>query len=152
MDEENDFKCLKCITCCRNIIEILGVVKRGLPLTENETVLFSKELVSPKLAIGLTEPETISLYQLNIDVCPYLNEKNQCQKYETRPLMCKFFPIAAGDISNRCKTFSYRKIGVGYCEPYSMAKQLEASNKLNVCTSKSLKNTSRSGLKLGNTI
>jgi Fe-S-cluster containining protein len=142
MGEENDFKCLKCGTCCRSIIEILGGVKRGLPLTENETVIFSKEHVSPKLALGLTQPETIVLYQLNI------NAQNQCQKYEPRPLMCRSFPIVAGDISNRCKVFSYRKVGVAYCEPYSMANQLEASNKLNAYISKSLKKHFQRGLKI----
>jgi Fe-S-cluster containining protein len=148
MGEENDFKCLKCGTCCRNIIEIVGGIKRGLPFTENEVALFPKEPVSPKLAIGLMEPETIVLYQLNINVCPYINAKNQCQKYETRPLMCRSFPIVAGDISNRCKVFSYRKVGVVYCEPYTMAKQLEASNKLNEYISKSIKKHFQKAIKI----
>jgi Fe-S-cluster containining protein len=148
MGEENDFECLRCGTCCRNILENTGGVRRGLPLTEKEASLFPQEIISPKLAIGLTEPEIVVLYQLNVNKCPHINEENQCQKYECRPLMCRSFPIVAGDISNRCKVFSYRRVGVSYCEPYSMARQLEASDKFNGYILKSLREHFKKGVKI----
>jgi Fe-S-cluster containining protein len=124
-----DFECHRCGLCCRNLIETKNNFKRGLPLTEKEANIFSKELVSPKLGIGIAEPNIVVLYQLNVNVCPLINDKNECSKYEYRPLMCRSFPVVAGAISNRCRVFSYRQVGVSYIEPFSMTKQLEASNK-----------------------
>lgn len=124
------FECLRCATCCRNLLESKGGVQRGLPLTDKEASLFPNVLISPKLGVGTKEPEEVVLYQINVKCCPYINEKNECQIYAKRPLMCQSFPIVAGAISNRCKTFSYRKPGITYTEPYNMDKQVEASGKL----------------------
>ena len=124
------FECLRCATCCRNLLEGKGVILRGLPLTDKEVGLFPTVLVSPKMGIGSIKLEEVVLYQLNINCCPYVTEKNECKIYSKRPLMCQSFPIVAGAISNRCKTFSYRKPGVTYTEPYNMEKQVDASEKL----------------------
>lgn len=145
MDEKADFECLRCGTCCRQLLQTTDDVTRGPPLTEKETAVFPPEIISPKLAIGQTEPTTIILYQLNVNVCPYINQKNECQKYAERPLICRSFPIVAGAISNRCKIFAYRKVGASYSEPYPMTKQLEASNKLEAYTLNHIKNHSKKG-------
>ncbi len=130
MGEQGEFQCLRCSTCCRNILETKDGFRRGLPLTEEETRLFPSEVVSPKLAVGLKEPEKIVLYQLNVNVCPHVSHANMCTQYSERPLICRSFPVVAGAISNRCKVFGYRKVGVEYDEPFAMAEQLKASERL----------------------
>jgi len=130
LSEDNDFTCLQCATCCRNLLEIREGKSSGITLTDKEAGLFPPEMVSPKLALGLNGPETVILYQLNVKCCPYINEKNMCKIYERRPLVCQSFPIISGAISNKCKVFAYRKAGLHYSEPYSMVKQLYASEKL----------------------
>lgn len=128
--DTGEFECLRCASCCRNLLESKDGIQGGLPLTDKEASLFPNALVSPKLGVGTKEPEEVVLYQLDIMCCPYVNEKNECQIYSKRPLMCQSFPIVAGAISNRCKTFGYRKPGITYTEPYSMERQVEASEKL----------------------
>ncbi len=149
LGEAGDFECLRCGKCCRTILDHDNSgFTRGLLLTEAETCLFPENSVSPKLAVGLGEPETIILYQLNVNVCPSVSDKNLCQIYEKRPLMCRSFPIVAGAISNRCRVFSYRKVGVAYHEPYSMSKQLEASDKINKHIEKCIRKHHQKGLRL----
>lgn len=143
-----DFECQRCGTCCRNLLETKNYIRRGLPLTEQEVSLFPQELVSPKLAIGATEPKIVILYQLNVNVCPYINDKNECGKYEKRPLMCQSFPVVAGGLSNRCRVFSYRKVGVSYADPYPMKRQLEASNKFDAYLRNRIKKHYRKNLKV----
>jgi Fe-S-cluster containining protein len=130
MVELGEFQCQRCAKCCRNLLESNKGMLRGLPLTEKEIQLFPKEIVSPKLGIGLNEAEEIVLYQLNITCCPNINERNECKIYHKRPLMCQSFPIVAGSISNRCTVFQYRKPGLFYSEPYRLTKQVEASERL----------------------
>jgi len=105
-------------------------------------------MVSPKLAIGAAKPEVVVLYQLNVNICPYIDDKNACSKYVERPLICRSFPIVAGAISNRCRVFSYRKVGVSYNEPYSMTKQVEASEQLDAYTRNRMKKNRIKGLKI----
>jgi Fe-S-cluster containining protein len=104
--------------------------------------------VSPRLAVGVKEPETVVLWQLNTNVCPLLGNANECQKYASRPLICRSFPIVAGAISNRCKVFSYRKPGVSYKEPYTMTSQVEASDKLTAYIQMCLKKHAKKGLQM----
>ncbi len=149
LGEAGNFECLRCGECCRKILnrDEDGFI-RGLLLTEKEVQIFPKEAVAPKLAVGLTEPKTVILYQLNMNPCPHLSSRNQCQQYSERPLMCRSFPIVAGAISNQCKVFSYRKVGVLYNEPYTMAEQLEANDKINKYIENGIKKYYRKGLRL----
>jgi hypothetical protein len=119
-----------------------------LPLTEKEISLFPPQAVSPRLSVGVVEPETVVLWQLNASVCPYVSAANECQKYTDRPLICRSFPIVAGAISNRCRVFSYRKPGVSYDEPFTMSSQLEASEKLNAYIKSRIKKHAQKGLKI----
>jgi Fe-S-cluster containining protein len=148
MDDPDKFQCLKCATCCRNLLEKIGGVLRGLPLTEQEVSLFPREVISPKVALGVDEPETIIQYQLNLNCCPYVSACNDCRIYDKRPLMCQSFPIVAGAISNRCQVFNYRKPGLTYNEPYSMKAQLEANEKLEKALLRQIKKGTRKGTKL----
>jgi hypothetical protein len=73
---ESDFNCLKCGTCCRNILEDINGRMSGLILTPKESELFPCEVVSPKMAIGMNEPKIILLNQLNSNNCPHISEKS----------------------------------------------------------------------------
>lgn len=148
MIDLKNFECLQCATCCRNLLEEKDGKIKGLTLTEKEAKLFPSELVSPKLAIGVEGPQTIILYQLNAKCCPHISEKNLCQIYHIRPLVCQSFPIISGAISNRCRVFAYRKVGLSYDEPYSMKSQLEASNKLDKYLQNHIKKQQTKGSKL----
>ena len=129
-------------------MQTVNGVERGIPLTEKEAKMFPPQTVSPRLAVGVREPETVILWQLNVNVCPHVNAANQCQTYGTRPLICRSFPVVAGSIPNRCRVFSYRKVGVSYSEPYTMASQLEASERLNIYIKNGIRKHPRRGLKI----
>jgi len=87
------FECQKCGTCCRNLLEDVDGITNGLFLTQRERELFPSELISPKLAIGVGKPRRVIAYQLNINVCPHLDEKHECRIYDRRPLACQSFPF-----------------------------------------------------------
>ncbi|MCW4009525.1 MAG: YkgJ family cysteine cluster protein [Candidatus Bathyarchaeota archaeon] len=148
MNDPADFECSRCATCCRNLLEDSGKMLRGLPLTEAETQLYPAEIVAPKLGVGITGPDKVILYQLNVNCCPHLNQQNQCKIYAKRPLMCRSFPIVAGAISNRCRMFSYRKPGVTYQEPYTMDSQVKASNKLEKYIEKQIMRHCKRGIRI----
>jgi len=124
------FECKKCGTCCRDLLEDFDGIRKGLLLTANETNLFPSEMISPKMAIGVKKPEKIIEYQLNVNVCPHLNERNECRIYYKRPLMCKAFPYESGTFSVKCKVFSHVKVGVPCNAAFSLT-EIEASEKLN---------------------
>ncbi len=148
MVEKSEFQCQRCAKCCRNLLENKNGILRGLPLTEKEAVLFSKEIVSPKVGIGVNKVSEIVLYQLNINCCPSINEQNECEIYLKRPLMCQSFPIVAGSISNRCVVFQYRKPGLQYSEPYRLTRQVEASEKLEKYTQNRIQKYHKKGLRI----
>ena len=148
MVETNEFQCQRCAKCCRNLLENRNGFLRGLPLTEKEVQLFAKEIVSPKLGIGLNEVTEIVLYQLNINCCPNIDDQNECKIYPKRPLMCQSFPIVVGSISNRCIVFQYRKPGLKYSEPYTLTRQVEASEKLEKYTQNRIQKCHKKDLKI----
>jgi len=83
------FECLRCGSCCRDlIIKELGC-SMGLFLMPHETSLFPSEIVSPMWRLG----SEIKNYQLNVNVCPHLTEDNQCKIYSKRPVICRAFPL-----------------------------------------------------------
>lgn len=148
MYKSDEFECLQCATCCRNLLETRNGKISGITLTENEAKLFPSNIVSPKLSLGMNSPEIIIMYQLNVKCCPNVNEKNLCQVYENRPLICRSFPVISGAISNKCKMFSYRKPGLTYDEPYTMNRQIEASAKLDKYIENRIKRHFKKGIKL----
>ena len=148
MVELGEFQCQRCAKCCRTLLENKNGVLRGLPLTEKEAQLFPKVIVSPKLGIGVTEVTEIVLYQLNINCCLNINERNECKIYPKRPLMCQSFPIVVGSISNRCIVFQYRKPGLQYSEPYRLTGQVKASEKLEKYTQSRIQKYYKRGLRI----
>ena len=148
MDNAEEFQCLRCSNCCRNLLEIKDGMLRGLPLTEKEAELFPESMIAPKVAIGVDKPENVILFQLSVNCCPKVNNRNECLIYAKRPLMCQSFPIVAGAVSNHCQVFNYRKPGLTYDEPYSMAAQLSASDKLEKYTKSRLSKSCRKGLRI----
>lgn len=148
MSAQGSFECQRCATCCRNLLEEKAGILRGLTLTEIETPLFPADMVAPKFAVGETKPESIILYQLVVNSCPHVTKENSCPIYEKRPLMCRSFPIVAGAISNRCRVFNFRKIGVSYDEPFHMKEQLQASDRLTKHMKTVIRKKYKKGLRL----
>jgi Fe-S-cluster containining protein len=123
------FHCRKCGTCCRSLLEYVNGVKTGLLLAIKETNLFPSEMVSPKLAVGTTKPEAIISYQLNVDACPYISEKNECRVYDKRPLICKSFPYVLGGMSRKCPQIGNQMMVE--IDLWAIDAEIEASKKLN---------------------
>lgn len=123
------FHCRKCGTCCRSLLEYVNGVKTGLLLTAKETGLFPSDMVSPKLAIGTMKPEAIVSYQLNVDVCPYINERNECRIYDRRPLICQSFPYVLNGMSRKCSQVGNQRMVE--IDTWAIEAEIEASKKLN---------------------
>jgi len=103
------FTCRKCGQCCKNLIENKSNHRRGLTLTADEAKLFSDALIAPLAAFGSDAPNIVFLYQLSTNDCPYLNQNNQCDIYEKRPLVCRSFPLTQGSFSTKCDRFWFFK-------------------------------------------
>ena len=126
-----DFICLRCGTCCRNLLDKTNGVTQGLFLTEKETALFPPEIIAPRIGIGLDEPTVILAYQVNTDICPHLGDSSKCKIYEKRPLMCKAFPYSKGNISAKCMFFSPKKREQFYNNIFPMVEMRKADQELN---------------------
>ena len=129
------FECQKCGTCCRNLLENQNVVTNGLFLTAKETRLFPSKLISPQVAIGVKKPKNIISYQFNVNVCPHINEKNECRIYDKRPLACKSFPLEVtllgSTASVQCPIIGRRMKEGEFREAEFSAPEIEASEKIN---------------------
>jgi Fe-S-cluster containining protein len=79
--------------------EINGVLK-GPTLTKNEVKLFPRDIVSPSFGRGKNASNiyAITRWQINVNVCPFLMQNNECKIYEKRPLTCRRFPLMSLDI------------------------------------------------------
>lgn len=92
------FQCLKCGTCCRNLIVNFGDWTLGLILLPEETNLFPESLIAPMWGIGVKgrsrpRPEKVCVFQLNTKICVHLTDKNTCRIYAERPLICHAHPL-----------------------------------------------------------
>jgi len=125
------FECKKCGTCCRNLFDDIQGIRKGLLLTAKEVSLFPSEMISPSSAVGTEKRKKIIIYQLNVNTCPRIDNKNECLIYDKRPLMCKAFPYESGSFSTKCTVFSRRKVGQFYCDFAPSEFQIDASEKLN---------------------
>jgi Fe-S-cluster containining protein len=85
-------------------------------------------MVSPKLAVGIVKPDEIISYQLNVDTCPHLDEKNECKIYYGRPLICKAFPYISGRMSRKCPQIGNQMIIE--TDLWAIDAEIEASKKL----------------------
>ncbi len=77
----------------------IGGITQSLGLHPNERTLFPANMVLPSEGIGRSkdwsEPRIIFLYQLNSNVCPYIDDNNSCLIYKKRPTICSSFPLLA---------------------------------------------------------
>jgi len=89
------FQCLICGQCCRDLLRENSGLILGLALTRDEAKLFPQELISPAHGRGKSPLSiyAVTMYQLNVDVCPFLGRKNTCRIYDKRPLTCRRFPL-----------------------------------------------------------
>ncbi len=88
-----EFNCSRCGACCRNLLTDEYGITNGLALTEEEICLFDSDSVKPNMGLGNGKSINIVTYQLNKNVCPHIDEKNNCKIYEKRPLICQSFPV-----------------------------------------------------------
>lgn len=104
-----EFRCKKCGKCCKGLLNDDYGTNKGLTLTTNEAKLFPSELIAPQTAFGRNRPDTVVLYQLTVDVCPFFNETEKiCRIYEKRPLICRVFPMSlALHYNANCTVFSF---------------------------------------------
>ena len=146
------FKCKKCGTCCRNLFRDKQGIREGLLLTEQETQLFRSEMISPRLGIGMKEPqEIIILYQLNVNNCPHINQKSECEIYDKRPLMCRAFPYdnVSREPSVECTAINSPYVDVYLSSLYkAFEKEIEASNKMERYLRKRFNNNFQKGIKV----
>ena len=129
------FECKKCGTCCRNLVEDVNGIINGLFLTSKETRLFPSKLISPKIALGVDKPKKTVAYQLNVNVCPHINDRNECRMYEKRPLACKSFPFEIGllksTVSVKCPQIGSKMKVDEFREVELSGTEIEASQKIN---------------------
>ncbi len=57
----------------------------------------------------MENPESVILYQLKANDCPYVNQNDKCVIYEKRPLVCRAFPLSQGAYSTKCRLFRFAK-------------------------------------------
>ena len=88
-----DFTCIKCGKCCRNLLVEDWGITNGLELTDKEIDLSDPKFVKPHMGLGNLKTVNIISYQLNLAVCPYIDEKNNCKIYNRRPLVCQSYPV-----------------------------------------------------------
>lgn len=93
------FRCLKCGTCCRNLVVNMGEWTLGLFLLPDEVKLFPEDKIVPMWGIGLKgrsrpRPEAVGAFQLDLKSCIHLTEDNLCQIYAQRPLICHAHPLS----------------------------------------------------------
>jgi len=92
------FKCLRCGTCCNNlIVESSYGTQKGLIIFPEER-LFPTEVVFPFFGVGKMPEDKyfrIVTYQVNARTCPHLkrNKLAMCNIHERRPLVCRAFPF-----------------------------------------------------------
>jgi Fe-S-cluster containining protein len=125
-----EFHCLRCGTCCRNLFNDKAGLKKGVTLTKSEKNLFPEKMVSPHMAVGMEKPDTIILYQLNVNDCPFIDQSNKCLIYPNRPLMCQAFPIVNFTYSGKCKFFNFSKFSAKITIDWGEGNQVEAFGKL----------------------
>ena len=97
-------ECEKCGRCCSNLR--IGDEESGLTLFPEEIHMFPEETIRPHLGKGESSPIEIFSYQHTENICVNLKD-NLCSVYESRPLMCRSFPVKIGvnglTFSHGCK-------------------------------------------------
>lgn len=99
-----DFACTRCAHCCSNTQSVMADGHTyGLYLTPAEAKHFPGDKLMPLFKAG----SRIIAYQLRDNICPCLNDANECTIYEDRPLICQAFPVLHhGAVQADCKFVS----------------------------------------------
>lgn len=91
-------ECLRCGSCCKNLLRESEHGLHGLNLIPNERKLFPREIICPYMGVGIKkglEPKYTIMYQLNVNLCPHLLQNNHCKIHKNRPWACQVFPIVS---------------------------------------------------------
>lgn len=93
------FKCQKCAWCCKNFGK-LG----WLPVYDWEKDKLEEEANERGINLTFVPVDLIIDKRTNISICfqfgmknepcPFLDEKDECSIYDSRPLICKAYPLA----------------------------------------------------------
>jgi Fe-S-cluster containining protein len=120
---KNQFKCLECGTCCREIVRIVDGVSAGLWLQPIERRIFHAfpGSVVPYLGLkrdGRAKIENIG-YQMVQGPCPLLDpDTNRCKEYGSRPIMCRSYPFSFNEqglsVDRRCNYIQSVAGGIEY--------------------------------------
>ena len=96
MPKELIFECLKCGSCCRDLLQKDKGVLRGLTLLNEEISEFKETSIKPAIGQGRRPHEKnfkIITHQLNKETCPHLRNL-ECTIYERRPASCRQYPFS----------------------------------------------------------
>jgi Fe-S-cluster containining protein len=76
-----------------------GVLK-GPTLTNDEAKLFPRDIVSSSFGRGKNASNIYAIirYQINVNICPFLMQNNECKIYKKRPIVCRRFPLMSSEI------------------------------------------------------
>jgi Fe-S-cluster containining protein len=130
------FACTKCGVCCNKIIMKTELGQTGMYLQVDERHLFPPASIKPMYAVGLKgrarpRPKKIVAYQFAAEPCPHYDEKVGCTIYDTRPNICRSFPLEVNLASRQCPIIeSTIADGEGFrFEPESVKVEREANKK-----------------------
>jgi Fe-S-cluster containining protein len=92
------FKCRGCGVCCTDLIDHSEGRDLGLAIMPDELTLFKRDIIRPCMGfdndlMNSFSPTNILTYQLTVNTCPYHSGKNKCEIYDSRPLVCRAFPL-----------------------------------------------------------
>jgi len=113
----------------------------GLSLTPEETSLFPQDHIFPSVGIGhYGRPKRIIAYQLDINICPYLQEQ-RCIIYNKRPLACRTYPFEIEEIEpfrvvidENCRWFKEKIVAKGLAKKVlSSRKRIIAREETEAC-------------------
>jgi Fe-S-cluster containining protein len=121
-----------CGQCCSHLR--IGDEKAGLTLFPEEVYLFPEKTVRPHYGKGVSQPSIIFTYQHTENVCVHL-KNNMCSIYDTRPLMCRSFPVKIGAngfrFSKGCKAvISITRSGMDFKQTSEVQAAIEMTERL----------------------
>jgi Fe-S-cluster containining protein len=92
------FECQGCGTCCTDLIDHSEGRDLGLAIMPDEHNLFKRDIIRPGIGfnndlMNRFSPSYILSYQLTVNTCPYHSVENKCEIYDSRPLVCRAFPL-----------------------------------------------------------
>jgi Fe-S-cluster containining protein len=108
------FVCERCALCCgdseervRQILLLKVEAKRIAQKTKRKTEEFAEKIAG-------SEPYLFCMRKTMAGKCVFLSD-NSCSIYDTRPLICRFYPFELKNTGNDTFSFTYTKecLGIG---------------------------------------